>query len=60
MKKYFVCKAENYECRVEASDIPNEMIKNGEWVVLDSTATETDIDSLENEWIYLYRYRKRK
>lgn len=49
MKKYFVCKAENYECRVEALDIPNEMIKNGEWVVLDSTATETDIDSLENE-----------
>ena len=60
MKKYFVCKAKNYECRVEALDIPNEMIKNGEWVVLDSTATETDIDSLENEWIYLYRYKKRK
>ena len=49
MKKYFVCKAENYECRVEALDIPHEMIKNGEWVVLDSTAIETDIDSLENE-----------
>lgn len=49
VREYFVSKAENYECGVNDLDIPNEMIKNGKWVVLDSTATETDIDSLENE-----------
>ena len=49
MKEYFIGKAENYEYNVKEFDLPSEMIRDDRWIVLDTTAKETDIDRLESE-----------
>ncbi len=49
IKEYFINKAEKYECNVKELDLPSEMIRNDKWIVLDTTANETDIERLESE-----------